>query len=203
MEDIEVGKKKEKDQESHGKGEYVKSVVYAGLDAIVTSFSLISFISATQHSSDGISMGLGNYMSSSTEKDVAAKEKSVTEWDVTNHSDSQRQELVQKYHLLGMDINDATMYKNILVDEKMTTEKRLTPPDEEGRMVSLPFDMVKFIGACFMALLALAVLGIAKAKITKQNHVWSVAISVRNGAFAAVAAYALGWTLRNVANLED
>jgi hypothetical protein len=34
------------------KGEYVKSVVYAGLDAIITCFSLISSISAT-HSSSG------------------------------------------------------------------------------------------------------------------------------------------------------
>ncbi|XP_073260342.1 uncharacterized protein [Populus alba] len=102
------------------KGEYVKSVVYAGLDAIITCFSLISSISATHSSSvdvlvlgfanlvaDGISMGLGDYVSSSTEKDVAAKERAVTEWDVTNHGRAQRQELVRKYQQLGMDIHDA------------------------------------------------------------------------------------------------
>lgn len=33
------------------KGEFVKSIVYAGLDAIVTCFSLISSISATSRSS--------------------------------------------------------------------------------------------------------------------------------------------------------
>ena len=33
------------------KGEFVKSIVYAGLDAIVTCFSLISSISASRYSS--------------------------------------------------------------------------------------------------------------------------------------------------------
>jgi VIT1/CCC1 family predicted Fe2+/Mn2+ transporter len=54
-----------------------------------------------------------------------------------------------------------------------------------------------------MAILALAVLGIAKAKIAGQNYVLSVFITVGNGAFAAAAAYAIGWTLRNVAGLVD
>ncbi|KAG6749459.1 hypothetical protein NC652_032799 [Populus alba x Populus x berolinensis] len=231
------------------KGEYVKSVVYAGLDAIITCFSLISSISATHSSSvdvlvlgfanlvaDGISMGLGDYVSSSTEKDVAAKERAVTEWDVTNHGRAQRQELVRKYQQLGMDIDDAATvveifakYKDILVDEKLTAEKGMTAPDEEGKpwknglitlvaflvfgclpllsfVVLIPFtnnETVKFFGACFMAILALAVLGIAKAKIAGQNYVLSVFITVGNGAFAAAAAYAIGWTLRNVAGLVD
>lgn len=120
-------------------------------------------------------------------------------------------------------------YKDILVDEKMTAEKGMTPPDEEEKpwknglitlvaflvfgcipllsfVVLIPFtnnETVKFIGACFMAILALAVLGIAKAKIAGQNYVLSVFITVGNGAFAAAAAYAIGWTLRNVAGLVD
>ncbi|PQP92853.1 uncharacterized protein Pyn_36989 [Prunus yedoensis var. nudiflora] len=73
------------------KGVYAKSILYAGLDAIVTCFSLISSISASRISSvdvlvlgfanlvaDGISMGFGDFMSSSSEKDVAAKERAVT-----------------------------------------------------------------------------------------------------------------------------
>ncbi|KAK9910612.1 hypothetical protein M0R45_034568 [Rubus argutus] len=67
------------------KGEYGKSIIYAGLDAIVTCFSLSS-ISASRQSSadvlvlgfanlvaDGISMGVGDFLSSSSENDVAAK----------------------------------------------------------------------------------------------------------------------------------
>lgn len=57
---------------------------------------------------DGISMGFGDFLSSSTEKDVAAEERLVTEWEVTNHSGAQHLELVRRYQDLGMDPQDAT-----------------------------------------------------------------------------------------------
>ncbi|XP_057979329.1 uncharacterized protein LOC131165486 isoform X1 [Malania oleifera] len=231
------------------KGEFVKSVVYAGLDAIVTCFSLISSISAGHLSSvdvlvlgfanlvaDGISMGFGDFVSSSTEKDVAAKERAVTEWDVIYEGRSQRDELLRRYQALGMDADDATAvvnifakYKDRLVEEKMVAEKGMVPPDEAEKpwkngvvtlgaflvfgsapllsfIVLIPFthsDKVKFVGACVMSALALALLGIAKAKIAGQNYVLSAAVTLFNGAVAAAAAYAIGWTLRNVAGLQD
>ncbi|KAL4621760.1 hypothetical protein ACB092_06G252400 [Castanea dentata] len=135
------------------KGEFVKSIVYAGLDAIVTCFSLISSISASRYSSvdvlvlgfsnlvaDGISMGFGDFVSSSTEKDVAAKERAVTAWDVTNHGGNEQEELLRQYQALGMDISDATTvvnifakYKDIFVDEKMMAHKGILPPDEADK----------------------------------------------------------------------
>lgn len=56
---------------------------------------------------DGISMGVGDFLSSSIEKDVATKEMTVTEWDVTNHGGLEKMELLQKYQALGMDVDDA------------------------------------------------------------------------------------------------
>ncbi|KAJ4842196.1 hypothetical protein Tsubulata_032618, partial [Turnera subulata] len=233
-EDVEEGRPKEP-----WKGEYGKSIMYGGLDAIITCFSLISSISASKHSSvlgfanlvaDGISMGLGDFVSSRTEKDAASKERTVTKWDVTNHSRSQQQELIQKYHQLGMNIDDATTvveifakYRDILIDEKMMVEKGMSLPDGDEKpwknalftfgaflmfgsipllsfLVLIPFtdsDLVKFIGACAMAILAMAALGIARAKIAGQNYVLSVAITVCNGVVAAAAAYGITWMLRN------
>lgn len=61
---------------------------------------------------DGISMGFGDFVSSSTEKDVAAKERLVTEWEVTNHLRLQQQELLQQYQArFGMNVEDATMVR--------------------------------------------------------------------------------------------
>ncbi|GMY09446.1 protein CCC1-like [Fagus crenata] len=231
------------------KGEFVKSIVYAGLDAIVTCFSLISSISATRYSSadvlvlgfsnlvaDGISMGFGDFVSSSTEKDVAAKERAVTAWDVTNHSGTEQEELLRQYQALGMNINDATTvvnifakYKDILVDEKMMAHKGILPPDEADKpwknglvtfvtflvfgsapllsfIILIPFtnsDSVKFVGACILSALALALLGIAKAKIAGQNYAFSMAITLFNGAIAAAAAYTLGSVLKDVAGVQD
>ncbi|KAG8391746.1 hypothetical protein BUALT_Bualt01G0219100 [Buddleja alternifolia] len=231
------------------KGEFVKSIVYAGMDAIVTSFSLISSISAGHLSSvdvlvlgisnlvaDGISMGFGDFMSSSTERDVAVKERSVTEWDVENHQSFQQQELIQRYQALGMNATDASTvvnifakYQDILVDEKMATEKGMVPLDQTDKpwknglvtfvaflvfgcapilafIILIPFtnsDKIKFIGACVLSALALAILGIAKAKAAGQNYMVSAGITVFNGAIAGAAAYGIGWTLRNVAGLEE
>lgn len=230
-------------------GEFAKSIVYAGLDAIVTCFSLISSISAGRLSSvdvlvlgfanlvaDGISMGFGDFVSSSTEKEVAAKERSVVEWEVTNHRTPQKRDLLQQYQALGMAEEDAAMvvnllakYKDILVDEKMSTEKRILPPDESekpwknglvtfvaflvfgsapllGFIILIPFtnnDTHKFIGACIMSAIALVLLGIGKAKIAGQSYIPSAILTLLNGAIAGGVAYLIGWTLKNVAGLED
>ncbi|GFS39961.1 hypothetical protein Acr_00g0065820 [Actinidia rufa] len=240
------------------RGEFVKSIVYAGLDAIVTCFSLISSISAGKLSSgaidicivvdvlvlgianlvaDGISMGFGDYMSTSTEREVAAKERLIMEWDVTNYCGPQKLELLQYYQARGMDVHDATMvvntfakYKDILVDIKMVAQKGMLPLDKANNkpwknglvtfvafivfgsapllsfLVLLPFtqnDSHKFVGACVLFALALAILGVAKAKIAGENYALSVAVTLLNGAIAATAAYVIGWTLGNVAGLED
>lgn len=73
-------------------------------------------------------------------------------------------------------------------------------------IILIPFtnnDLVKFVGACILSALALALLGAAKAKIAGQNYAFSVAVTLLNGAIAAAAAYALGWALKNIAGLEN
>lgn len=73
-------------------------------------------------------------------------------------------------------------------------------------IVLIPFtksDKIKFIGACVLSAVALALLGIAKAKIAAQNYAASMGITLVNGLIAGSAAYGIGWTLRNVAGLEQ
>lgn len=120
-------------------------------------------------------------------------------------------------------------YPDTLVDEKMAAEKGMLPPDGADKpwknglvtfasflvfgcapilsfIILIPFtDRVetKFIGACVLSAVALAVLGIAKAQIAGQNYVVSMGMTLCNGAIAGAAAYGIGWTLRNVAGLEE
>ncbi|KAK9145067.1 hypothetical protein Sjap_004970 [Stephania japonica] len=129
----------------------VKSIVYAGLDAIVTCFALISSISGGRLSSfdvlvlgfanlvaDGISMGFGDYVSSSAEKDMVEKERQLTRWEVAhNVGGSQLEDLLRKYQSLGMDYQDAltvvnvlAKYREVLVEEKMSMNKGMIAPDE-------------------------------------------------------------------------
>ncbi|KAG2725007.1 hypothetical protein I3760_01G047100 [Carya illinoinensis] len=123
----------------------------AGLDAIVTSFSLFhpSLLPIVpplmcrcldlQLVADGISMGFGDFASSNTEKDVAAKERAVTEWDVSNHGGTEELELLRKYKN-AMDnrgcvhvVNIFAKYKEIVVDEKMMPQNGMLPPDQADK----------------------------------------------------------------------
>ncbi|KAK9758003.1 hypothetical protein RND81_01G200100 [Saponaria officinalis] len=232
------------------KGEHAKSIVYGGLDAIVTCFSLISSISSGGRMSsvdvlvlgfanlvaDGISMGFGDYVSSSTEKNMAVMEKDVTQWEVDNNAKSEMRNLVEHYRSLGMNPDDATTvvniiskYKNIMVEEEMMGQKGIIPADQDEKpwknglvtfasflifgsapllsfIILIPFtndNNVKFIGACIMSALALALLGLAKAKISGENYGISALVTISNGAIAAATAYGIGWALRNVAGLDE
>ncbi|KAL4382121.1 hypothetical protein HN51_005714 [Arachis hypogaea] len=230
------------------KGEYVKSIVYGGLDAIITCFSLISSISASTSSSvtvlvlgfanlvaDAISMGLGDYVSARTEQDVIIKERRVTEWDVINHIDTEQSQLLTHFQALGMDYNDATLvvnifkkYKDIMVDQRMVADKGMLPADEEvtpwknglvtftsfmlfgstpllSFIILIPFtnnDTFKFIGACIVSAIALALLGVAKARISGERYMFSIAMTLFSGAMAGATAYFVGWSLKHVAGLE-
>jgi VIT1/CCC1 family predicted Fe2+/Mn2+ transporter len=70
---------------------------------------------------DAISMGFGDIVSASSERDVIIEERRVTEWDVLNSRGNQQRELVRYYQSLGMDYNDATavcIYVSIFVPYK-------------------------------------------------------------------------------------
>lgn len=122
-------------------------------------------------------------------------------------------------------MNTLGKYPDILVEEKlgMVGPEQREKPWKNGVItfvaflvfgsapilafiVLIPFtssDKIKFIGACVLSAVALALLGIAKAKIAAQNYAASMGITLLNGLIAASAAYAIGWTLRNVAALEQ
>lgn len=57
---------------------------------------------------EAISMGLGEFVATRSQKAVAANERAVTEWDVRNESGPQQMELLHQYQALGMDNDDAT-----------------------------------------------------------------------------------------------
>ncbi|TYI14920.1 hypothetical protein ES332_A08G153700v1 [Gossypium tomentosum] len=141
LEESEVKDKKEVSGMEQWRGEIVKSIVYAGLEAVFTCFFLISSVSATNLSSvevlalgianlvaDGISSSLGDFLSSSTKEGLAIKEMA-----------DQEEQLLQQYQSLGMDLIDSNTvvnifakYNDILRDQKMTAQKGVMPPDQGG-----------------------------------------------------------------------
>ncbi|KAJ8626479.1 hypothetical protein MRB53_019786 [Persea americana] len=56
---------------------------------------------------DGISMGFSDFVSSSIERDMAARARLATERKITNHDQPQQMELLHTYQALGMEPEDA------------------------------------------------------------------------------------------------
>ncbi|KAI9110014.1 hypothetical protein K1719_019055 [Acacia pycnantha] len=216
---------------SSTEAEYKSIATSAGeifLDVLVLGFA--------NRVADAISTGLGDYLSSKAEQDVLLKKRQSTNWDVMNHTSEELQELIRHYEDLGMENSDATMvvnlfakYNNMLVDQRMETNKEMLPADRQVQpwknglitfvsfmllgsapllsvVILIPFtnnDSVKFIGSCTVTALVLVLLGVAKARIESNNYVSSVAITLLNGSLAAAAAYSLGWSLQHVTSIQE
>jgi len=76
-------------------GEYIKSIVYGGLDGIITTFATVTSVAGADFSAavivvlgishlfaDGLSMGMGDYLSSEAEIDYTASERKREAWEM-------------------------------------------------------------------------------------------------------------------------
>jgi VIT1/CCC1 family predicted Fe2+/Mn2+ transporter len=119
-------------------------------------------------------------------------------------------------------------YKDIIADHKLTMRQGLLPPDPGDSplknglvtfisflcfgslpllsyLVLSPFTNnkdYKFTGACLVTLLALILLGVAKAGVSGQKYLNSAAVVVFNGGIAA-AAYAISYILNYVFGIDE
>jgi VIT1/CCC1 family predicted Fe2+/Mn2+ transporter len=125
-------------------------------------------------------------------------------------------------------VNIFTKYNDIMVDQRMVAEKGMLPADQEVKpwkngfitftsfmifgsipllsfIILKPFtesDSVKFVSACLVSALGLALLGVARARVAGQKMVFTTAITLFSGVIAGAAAYLVGWLLNNIAAVE-
>lgn len=125
-------------------------------------------------------------------------------------------------------MNIFTKYNDILVDQRMVADKGMLPADQEVKpwknglitfasfmlfgsipllsfIILIPFtdsDSVKFVSACLVSALGLALLGVARARIAGQKMMLTTGITLLSGVIAGAAAYLVGWLLKHIAGLE-
>lgn len=130
--DIEASRKAHGDggaPEAHhnGHGQYLKSFVYGGLDGIVTTFAVVAGVAGANLSTslvfilgianliaDGISMALGDYLSTKAENEYIAAEHLRETWEVKNYPEGEKREMVELYKEKGIPEEDAKIAVDVL-----------------------------------------------------------------------------------------
>jgi len=130
-------------------GKYIKSIVYGGLDGIITTFAVVASIAGAGLDvgiviimgfaslfADGISMGMGDFLSSKAENDYTNEERKREAWECEHYIEGEVSEMVHLYVEKGMTENDAkdmvgimSKYRDIFVDTMMVEELGLMPVD--------------------------------------------------------------------------
>ncbi|OQS03203.1 hypothetical protein THRCLA_04498 [Thraustotheca clavata] len=132
-------------------GGHIKSAVFGGLDGIITTFATVTSVagSGLPHAvililglahlvADGLSMGMGDYLSSQAESDLINHERSRELWEMENFPEGEKAEMVELYENKGISTEDANLvvntlskYKEAFVDIMMVEELHLMPVDDD------------------------------------------------------------------------
>jgi len=119
-------------QESHkASGEYVKSIIYGGLDGICSVFVSVAAVNGSHTSAvlvlilgmaklfaGAISMGVGDWLSTRAEVDMAIRERRREEWETKNYEEGEVAEMVELYVQKGVKRQNAERIMRILSKNK-------------------------------------------------------------------------------------
>lgn len=134
----------------HEHGKYVKSIVYGGMDGIITTFAVVSGVAGASLAAgvvlilgfanliaDGISMAIGDYLSTKSENDYNRAERERETWEVEHYPEGERREMVELYEEKGLGKEDAetiaailTRNKKVWIDVMMVEELGIIESDE-------------------------------------------------------------------------
>jgi len=159
--------------ERHAKsGRYIKSVVYGGLDGIVTTFAVVAGVNGASLSAgvvlilgfanlvaDGLSMAIGDYLSTKSEQEYQKAERAREVWEVEHFPEGEKKELVELYEAKGIPAGDARQmvetvarHPKAWVDIMMVEELGILA-DEESPLKNALTTFVSFAVFGFMPLL--------------------------------------------------
>ncbi|CAK0822258.1 unnamed protein product [Prorocentrum cordatum] len=149
-----VSRVKTKHDEPHyslNAGAYVKSVIFGGLDGIITTFAIVSAVEGGGLSqktallmgianlvADALSMGVGDYLSESAEQAYVMREQAREIWETENYLEGEIAEMVEIYVQKGMleehakeYIRILALYPKVFVESMMVDELGLMPITDE------------------------------------------------------------------------
>eukprot|EP00511_Aplanochytrium_stocchinoi_P005667 CAMPEP_0204830236 /NCGR_PEP_ID=MMETSP1346-20131115/8415_1 /ASSEMBLY_ACC=CAM_ASM_000771 /TAXON_ID=215587 /ORGANISM="Aplanochytrium stocchinoi, Strain GSBS06" /LENGTH=192 /DNA_ID=CAMNT_0051960395 /DNA_START=41 /DNA_END=616 /DNA_ORIENTATION=- len=139
-------------EEGHqSEGEYIKSIVFGGLDGILTTFAVVSgatgggmstevilILGFASKFADALAMGLGDALSQKAEHEHIFNEREREYWEYDNYPEGEVAEMVDMYVAKGMTREDAELciglmsqHRDFFVDVMMLEELGLQVPSED------------------------------------------------------------------------
>ena len=171
--------------EQHGSesSQFIGNMVYGGLDGIISIFAVVSGVAGASLTSgvllilgvanllgDGLSMGIGAFLSMKSEKEYYSKERERETWEAENFPEGEKSELIAIYKNQGYPKKDAeklveiqTRDQNRWVDAMMVNELGMIK--DERKPINAAF--MTFGAFIFFGLLPLLVYLV---DITFQTH---------------------------------
>ena len=166
--------------------DFIKSIIYGGLDGIITTFSVICSAyasSLTPHIilvmgvanvlADGISMGHGDYFSEKAEVDYVNTQYKREKWEMDHYLEGEVTEMVELYtekysiperEARGL-LENMVKYPTLFLDHMMVVELELMPPDNSAS--PLKNGIVTFSSFVFFGMIPLAIY------VATEEFVWA------------------------------
>lgn len=145
-------------------GSYVKTIVFGGLDGILTAHAVVAgavgahlgptailALGVSNVLADALSMGVGEYLSSRSYGKYVQQEYDREAWELENYPEGERQEMVELYEARGMNTADATTvvhtfakYRKLFLDLMMKEELSLASPEPDEALSALREAVIMF-----------------------------------------------------------
>ena len=161
-------------------GAYIGEAVYGALDGIVTTFAIVAGVEGAGLSSgivlilgfanligDGLSMGVGSYLSTKSRREYEKSERKRELWEIENYPQGEREEIREIYRKKGFSgadldraveiiTSDKDIWVNTMMREELGIIEEDSPPFLNGLSTFISFIIAGFIPLLFFVL-ALAV----------------------------------------------
>ncbi len=186
-----------------GSGQYIGSAVYGGLDGIITTFAVVAGVAGADLTAgivlilgfanlfaDGISMAVGDFLSTRAENEYNQAERDRERWEVQVYPEGEKQEMVEIYTAKGYEEQDARQIVDLLakneeawVDIMMKEELEIIH-DESSPLKNAG---VTFLSFCFFGFIPLMAFAIAQLYEALQENTFLIA-----SAMTGISLFVLG-----------
>ena len=156
-------------EENHANstGKYIKNIVFGGLDGIITTFSIIAasygakldtkliiIMGVANLIADGISMGMGDFLSSYYENLYIISEREKESLEYENNNKYEIDEMIELYQQKGLNKEDSRKivdiisqpnYKDFFIKTMVNYELDLNIPDDEFKKENAKEGCITFL----------------------------------------------------------